>query len=54
MASRSLISQEQIELAVLVLRGEKVLLDADLAAMYSVTTKALNQAVRAQSRPVSA
>jgi len=40
------ISQQQIESAVLVLRGEKVLLDADLAAMYGVTTKALNQAVR--------
>jgi hypothetical protein len=28
------------------LHGEKVLLDADLAAMYGVTTRALNQAVR--------
>src|SRR6266542_2137340 len=42
----AIISQQQIESAVLVLRGEKVLLDADLAAMYVVTTKALNQAVR--------
>jgi hypothetical protein len=42
----AIISQQQIESAVLVLRGEKVLLDADLAAMYGVTTKALNQAVR--------
>jgi hypothetical protein len=40
------ISQEQIESAVLVLRGEKVLLDADLALMYGVTTKVLNQAVK--------
>ena len=32
--------------AVLLLRGEKVLLDSDLAEMYSVTTKALNQAVK--------
>jgi hypothetical protein len=48
MATRktAIISQQQIESAVLVLRGEKVLLDADLAAMYGVTTKALNQAVR--------
>ena len=37
-----IVSQEQIESAVLVLRGEKVLLDADLAAMYGVTTGALN------------
>src|SRR5947209_13260549 len=42
----TLVSQQQIESAVLVLRGEKVLLDADLAAMYGVMTKALNQAVR--------
>src|SRR3954447_22631237 len=42
----TLVSQQQIESAVLVLRGEKVLLDADLAAMYGVTTGALNQAVR--------
>src|SRR5436309_8844863 len=41
-----IISQQQIESAVLVLRGEKVLLDADLAAMYGVTTGALNQAVQ--------
>jgi len=40
------VSQEQIESAVLVLRGERVLLDADLAAMYSVTIGPLNQAIR--------
>ncbi len=28
------------------IRGERVLLDADLAAIYGVPTKALNQAVR--------
>jgi hypothetical protein len=28
------------------LRGEKVLLDSDLAALYGVTTKALNQSVK--------
>jgi hypothetical protein len=31
------------------LRGEKVLLDADLARLYGVTTKALNQAVKRNS-----
>src|SRR3954447_11286816 len=46
MTKRALVSQQQIESAVLVLRGEKVLLDADLAVMYGVTTKALNQAVK--------
>jgi hypothetical protein len=30
---------------ILVLRGERVMLDADLARLYGVTTKALNQAV---------
>ena len=32
--------------AILSLRGQKVLLDATLAALYGVTTKAVNQAVR--------
>jgi hypothetical protein len=41
----SLVSQHQIENAILLLRGEKVLLDADLAKFYGVSTKALNQAV---------
>lgn len=31
---------------ILVLRGQRVLLDADLAELYGVPTKALNQAVR--------
>jgi hypothetical protein len=42
----SLVSQDEIEGAILLLRGEKVVLDADLAKLYGVTTKALNQAVR--------
>ena len=47
MAKKSaLVSQEQIESAIVLLRGEKVLLDADLAVLYGVTTKALTQAVR--------
>jgi hypothetical protein len=43
---RILISEEQIKNAILSMRGEKVLLDADLAKLYGVTTKALNQAVK--------
>ena len=43
---RAEVTQRQIEQAVHELRGEKVLLDADLARMYGVTTKALVQAVR--------
>jgi RNase P protein component len=42
----ALVTQEQIENAVLVLRGENVLLDTHLAKFYGVSTKALNQAVQ--------
>ena len=37
---------ERIERAILVVRGQKVMLDADLAALYGVTTKRLNQQFR--------
>lgn len=37
---------ERIEQAIFVVRGEKVMLDRDLAALYGVPTKALKQAVR--------
>jgi len=46
MKSSSLIPVERIEKAIYLIRGEKVMLDFDLAALYQVTTKALNQAVR--------
>jgi len=36
---------ERIENAILFIRGEKVILDRDLAALYGVETRALNQAV---------
>ena len=45
--NEALVSQQQIESAILLLRGEKVLLDSDLASLYGVTTKALIQAVSA-------
>ena len=35
-----------LETLVLTLRRQEVLLDADLAALYAVPTKALNQAVK--------
>lgn len=35
-----------LEILILNLRGQKVLLDADLAAIYGLPTKALNQAVK--------
>ena len=37
---------ERIENAIYLIRGEKVMLDRDLAELYEVTTAALNQAVR--------
>jgi ORF6N domain len=43
---RAVVSQDQIEASIVLLRGEKVLLDSDLAAFYGVTTRALNQAVK--------
>jgi hypothetical protein len=46
MAERSaLVSQREIESAIVMLRGEKVLHDSDLARFYGVSTGALNQAV---------
>jgi hypothetical protein len=37
---------DDIEGSIHVIRGQRVMLDADLARMYGVTTAALNQAVR--------
>jgi hypothetical protein len=37
---------ERIERKILLIRGEKVMLDRDLAQLYGVSTKALNQAVK--------
>jgi hypothetical protein len=42
----SLIPMERIERTILLIRAEKVMLDLDLAAIYGVTTKMLNQAVK--------
>src|SRR4030066_2063089 len=43
---RSLIPIERIERSILLIRGQKVMLDRDLAYLYGVTTKVLNQAVK--------
>jgi hypothetical protein len=37
---------ERITHSILIVRGQRVLLDSELAALYDVTTKALNQAVK--------
>ena len=36
----------QIEQSILLIRGQRVILDADLARLYGVGTKVLNQAVK--------
>jgi ORF6N domain len=46
MPEQSLVPMERIERTILVLRGQKVMLDADLAAMYGVETKVLVRAVK--------
>jgi hypothetical protein len=42
----NLVPAERIERLILLIRGHKVLLDTDLAQLYNVSTKVLNQAVR--------
>jgi hypothetical protein len=42
----SLIQSEQIEQVILLIRGQRVMLDRDLAALYGVTTGNLNKAVQ--------
>ena len=41
-----LIPEERIEQSILLIRGHKVILDSDLAKMYGVPTKRLNEQVR--------
>ena len=40
----------KVESAILLLRGQKVMLDRELAALYGVETRVLNQAVRRNIR----
>jgi hypothetical protein len=46
MASSQILPTEIIENRIYVFRGQKVMLDRDLAGLYGVKTMALNQAVR--------
>jgi len=43
---KSLVPVERIEKAILLIRGQKVMLDADLAELYGVETRVLVQAVK--------
>jgi hypothetical protein len=45
-AQTGLISLGRIERSILLIRGEKVMLDSDLAELYGVPTKRLNEQVR--------
>jgi hypothetical protein len=44
--SSSVIPIERVERTILLLRGQKVILDADLGKLYGVTTKRLNEQIR--------
>lgn len=46
MKKLNLLPPELIENKILFIRGQKVMIDSDLAVLYGVTTKALNQAVK--------
>ena len=46
LAKSSVVPVERVERCILLLRGEKVILDSVIAAMYGVPVKILNQAVR--------
>src|SRR5437763_9922364 len=44
--STALVPAERIVRSIIVIRGQKVLLDSDLAELYGVPTKRLNEQVR--------
>jgi len=46
MIKKELVPREIIEQKILLIRGQKVMLDSDLARIYGVPTKVLNQAVK--------
>ena len=46
MAKKSIVKFEQIEDKIIDLRGKQVIIDADVADLYGVETKVINQAVK--------
>jgi len=44
-----LVPQTRVEQTILVIRGQNVIIDSDLAELYGVTTMALNQAIKRNS-----
>ena len=51
--SKSIVPAERVERGILLIRGHRIMIDSDLAELYGVTTKPLNQAVKPQRRKVS-
>jgi hypothetical protein len=47
---KALIPTEEITRAIFVMRGHRVLLDTELAALYGVTTKRLNEQVKRNAK----
>lgn len=50
MSKAALVPHEMIERAILLIRGHKVMLDEDLAELYGVEIRVLNQAVRRHNK----
>ena len=46
MKKKEIIKIEQVEEKILMLRGVRVIIDADVAALYGVETREINQAVK--------
>lgn len=44
---------DHIEAIILLIRGEKVILDSDLASLFGVSTTRLNEQVQTKQDPVS-
>jgi hypothetical protein len=49
-ANKALVPLERIAHRILLIRGRRVMLDTDLASLYGVATKALNQAAKRNQR----
>ncbi len=50
MAKSNIIFEQKIVSSIYLIRGKKVMLDRDLATMYGVETRTLNQAVKRNNR----
>lgn len=50
MSESEIIPSEHVQSRILVLRGQRVLIDADLATLYGVTTKRLNEQLKRNAR----